>query len=146
MRSACKSPTSCWRLPTRLSNDGVDGPLAASECQTAGSNQQQRGAIHGRGYDNWTGLGEACLSGARGRCRGSDGSAQTASACAGSGVLQPAAALRGWDGGVWDGALLGAGVACAWARGAADAGAIREGLRQAQQERRGGCGGGLRGG
>src|SRR5262249_26294021 len=27
------------------------------------SNQQQRGAIHGRGYDDWTGLGEARLSG-----------------------------------------------------------------------------------
>src|SRR5262245_14100217 len=97
-------------------------------------------------YDDWTGLGEACFSGARSRCRGSDGSAQAASACAGCGVLQPAAALRGWDGGVWDGALLGARVACAWPRGSADAGAIREGLRQAQQERRGGCCGDLRGG
>jgi hypothetical protein len=73
-----------------------------------------------------------------GRCRGSDGSAQAASACAGSVVLQPAAALRRWDGGVWDGALLGARVACAWPRGAADAGAIREGG--------GGCCGDLRGG
>src|SRR5262249_44907372 len=51
------------------------------------------GAIHGRGYDDRIGLGEACFSGARGRCRGSDGSAQAASACAGSGVLQPTAAL-----------------------------------------------------
>src|SRR6266550_7024405 len=46
----------------------------------------------------------------------------------------------------WDGALLGARVACAWPRGAADAGAIREGLCEAQQERRGGCCGDLRGG
>ena len=38
------------------------------------------------------GLGEACFSGARGRCRGSDGSAQAASACAGSDVLQSTAA------------------------------------------------------
>ena len=38
------------------------------------------------------------------------------------------AALRGWDGGVWDGALLGAGVARAWPRGATDAGEIREGV------------------
>jgi hypothetical protein len=42
---------------------------------------------------------EACFSGARGRCRGSDGSAQAASACAGSGVLQSTAALSGWPGG-----------------------------------------------
>src|SRR5512132_249448 len=104
------------------------------------------GAIHGRGYYDRIGLSEACFSGARGRCRGSDGSAQAASACASSGVLQSSAALSGWPGGVWDGALLGARVACAWPRGASDAGAIREGLRQAQQERRGGCRGDLRGG
>src|SRR5262249_10992269 len=65
------------------------------------------GAIHGRGYYDRIGLGEACFSGARGRCRGSDGSAQAASACAGSGVLQSTAALSGWPGGVRDGALLG---------------------------------------
>src|SRR5256714_8826612 len=59
-------------------------------------------------------------------------SAQAASACAGSGVLQSTAALSGWPGGVRDGALLGAGVARAWPRGATDAGAIRESLRQAQ--------------
>src|SRR6516164_721000 len=58
------------------------------------------GAIHGRGYYDRIGLGEACFSGARGRCRGSDGSAQAASACAGSGVLQSTAALSGWPGGV----------------------------------------------
>src|SRR6516164_6194498 len=69
------------------------------------------GAIHGRGYYDRIGLGEACFSGARGRCRGSDGSAQAGSACAGSGVLQSTAALSGWPGGVRDGALLGAGVA-----------------------------------
>src|SRR5262249_2609318 len=91
------------------------------------------GAIHGRGYYDRIGLGEACFSGARGRCGGSDGSAQAASACAGSGVLQSTAALSGWPGGVRDGALLGAGVARAWPRGATDAGAIREGVHQAQQ-------------
>src|SRR5215831_7186085 len=74
------------------------------------------GAIHGRGYYDRIGLGEACFSGARGRCRGSDGSAQAASACAGSGVLQSTAALSSWPGGVRDGALLGAGVARAWPR------------------------------
>src|SRR5262249_29032999 len=39
------------------------------------------GAMHGRGYYDRIGLGEACFSGARGRCRRSDGSAQAASAC-----------------------------------------------------------------
>src|SRR6516225_8702706 len=63
------------------------------------------GAIHGRGYYDRIGLGEACFSGARGRCGGSDGSVQAASACAGSGVLQSTAALSGWPGGVRDGAL-----------------------------------------
>src|SRR5262249_21125039 len=86
------------------------------------------GAIHGRGYYDRIGLGEACFSGARGRCRGRDGSAQAASACAGSGVLQSTAALSDWPGGVRDGALLGAGIARAWPRGATDAGAIREGV------------------
>src|SRR5262249_32939057 len=101
---------------------------------------------HGRGYYDRIGLGEACFSGARGRCRGSDGCAQAASACAGSGVLQSTAALSGWPGGVRDGALLGAGVARAWPRGATDAGAIREGVHQAQQARCRGCGSDLRGG
>src|SRR2546421_12315921 len=56
------------------------------------------GAIHGRGYYDRIGLSEACFSGARGRCRGSDGSAQAASACAGSGVLQrPGGATAGDD-------------------------------------------------
>src|SRR6516162_2544682 len=104
------------------------------------------GAIHGRGYYDRIGLGEACFSGARGRCRGSDGSAQAASACAGSGVLQSTAALSSWPGGVRDGALLGAGVARAWPRGAADAGAIREGVHQAQQARCRRCRSDLRGG
>src|SRR5262245_52147807 len=47
------------------------------------------GAIHGRGYYDRIGLGEACFSGARGRCRGSDGCAQAASACAGFSRLPP---------------------------------------------------------
>src|SRR5262247_2124667 len=104
------------------------------------------GAIHGRGYYDRIGLGEACFSGAWGRCRGSDGSAQAASACARSGVLQSTAALSGWPGGMRDSALLGAGVARAWARGAADAGAIREGVHQAQQARCRRCRSDLRGG
>src|SRR5437867_912919 len=42
------------------------------------------GAIHGRGYYDRIGLSEACFSGARGRCRGSDGSAQATAARAGT--------------------------------------------------------------
>jgi hypothetical protein len=71
-------------------------------------------------------LAKTCFSGARGRRRGSHGSAQAASVCAGSSILQSIAALSGWPGGVRDGALLGAGVARAGLRGAIDAGAIRE--------------------
>src|SRR5205085_11225111 len=51
------------------------------------------GAIHGRGYYDRIGLGEARFSGARGRCKRSDGFAQAASACAGSRVLQPTSTL-----------------------------------------------------
>ena len=58
-------------------------------------------------------LAKTCFPGARGRCRGDDGSAQAASAGAGAGVLQSTTALSGGDGGVCDGALLGAGAACA---------------------------------
>jgi transposase len=46
--------------------------------------------------------------------------------CAGSGVLQSSAALCGRPGGARDGALLATRLACAWTRGATDAGAIRE--------------------
>src|SRR5215469_3395123 len=91
-------------------------------------------------------LAKHVFSGARGRCGGSDGSVQAASACAGSGVLQSTAAMSGWPGGVRDGALLGAGVARAWPRGSTDAGAIREGVHQAQQARCRRCGSDLRGG
>src|ERR1700747_3223391 len=35
-RSASRCRHHCSPAPTRSSNDGVDGPLAASECQTAG--------------------------------------------------------------------------------------------------------------
>jgi hypothetical protein len=58
----------------------------------------------------------------------------------------PAAALADRHGGVRLGALLGARGAALRARGAADAAGVREGLRQAQQDRRAGRGGDLRGG
>jgi hypothetical protein len=60
--------------------------------------------------------------------------------------FSPTASLSGWPGGMRDRALLGVGVARAWPRGAIDAGAIREGLHQAQQARRRRCGSDLRGG
>ena len=92
------------------------------------------------------GLAKACFSGARSRCGRGDGSAQAAAARTNAGVFRRAAALRDWAGGLRNGALLGARVGHAWPRGATDASAIREGLRQAQQERRGRCTSDLRGG
>src|SRR3954447_5662130 len=106
----------------------------------------EQGAIHGRDYNSRIRFGEAGFPGAWGRRRGSDDCTQAASAGAGSGVLQQAAALLGGDGGMCDGALLGAGAARAGARGATDAGAVRESLCEAEQERRRGCGSDLRGG
>ena len=46
--------------------------------------------------------------------------------------LQPHSTLCGRVGSVCDGALLGSRAGRAWTRGAADAGAIREGVHQAQ--------------
>src|SRR5262249_32662143 len=63
-----------------------------------------------------------------------------------AGVLQPNSTLSGWVGSVCNGALLGARARRAWARGAADAGAIREGVHQAQQARCRRCRSDLRGG
>ena len=40
--------------------------------------------------------------------------AQATAACTGAGVLQPVAALPNWAGSVYDGTLLGAGVADTW--------------------------------
>src|SRR5947208_2256418 len=104
------------------------------------------GAIQGRGYYDRIGLGEAGFSGARRRCKRSDGFAQAASACAGSRVLQPTSTLSGWVGSVCHGALLGARARRAWARVTGDACAIREGVHQAQQARCRRCGSNLRGG
>src|SRR5436190_844129 len=91
------------------------------------------GAIHGQGYYDRIGLGEACFSGARGRRRRSDGFAQAASAYAGSRVLQSTSTLSGWVGSVCHGALLGARARRAWARVTGDACAIREGVHQVLQ-------------
>src|SRR6059058_1324808 len=65
---------------------------------------------------------------------GLDLATQTAGSWSGSDILHRAAALPGWFGGVRDGALLGAGVAGGRPRGAPDAGAVRQGIRQAEQE------------
>jgi hypothetical protein len=53
-------------------------------------------AIHGRDYDNRTGLGEACFSGARGRCGGCRGSAQAVAARPGGFVLVGIVMLKNW--------------------------------------------------
>src|SRR5437763_16469755 len=50
----------------RRSSDGVDGPLAASTCQSGAlANHQEQGAIHERDYDDWPGSSQACFSGSR---------------------------------------------------------------------------------
>src|SRR6476620_10424470 len=72
-----------------------------------------RGAIHERDYDGRLRFGEECVPGAWGRCRGDDGSAQAASPGTSASILQSTTALSSWDGGVCDGALLGAGAAYA---------------------------------
>src|SRR6516165_4198173 len=83
------------RVPTAT---GVDGPLAASECQTAVIEPAAKGSHPWarllRSDWTWRSMFFRCT----GLMRGSDGSAQAASACAGSGVLQSTAALSGWPG------------------------------------------------
>ncbi len=54
--------------------------------------------------------------------------------------------MFGEDGGLCDIALLGARNLDLWARGPDDASGLCEALCQAEQERRGGCRGDLRGG
>src|SRR5206468_12892644 len=54
------------RRAISLSSDGVDGPLAASTCQSGAlANHQEQGAIHERDYDDWPGSSQACFSGSR---------------------------------------------------------------------------------
>src|SRR6266498_1991141 len=105
----------CSSAPTSCSNDGVDGPLAASTCQAGVlANHQEQGAIHERDYDDWPGSSQACFSGSRHWCRGYDGSAQATAARSSVGVLQPHSTLCGRAGSVCDGALLGARAGRAW--------------------------------
>src|SRR5262245_65938720 len=103
--------------PTRSLNDGVDGPLAASRCQGAdwSETSSERGAIHGRDYDNRNRLGETCFSGAWRRCGRVTGSAQAAAPWAAADILQPPATVCGGAGGLRHGALLGARITRTWA-------------------------------
>src|SRR6202035_1905658 len=95
-----------------------------------------KGAVREPDYPHWHGYVEAFFSTAWGGYRRAAGVAQEAAAQRGVGVFCQAAANRYRDGGLRRGALLGTGVAQARPRGAADGAAAREGLRQAQQERR----------
>src|ERR1700692_3164331 len=114
-------------------------------CQNEVVEISDKGAVREPDYPNWNGYVEAYFSAARGGCRGAAGAAQEAATQPGAGVFCQAAANRYRDGGVRGGALLGAGVAQARPRGEVDGAAAREGLRQAQQERRARCGRGVRG-
>src|ERR1700675_3183493 len=95
-----------------------------------------KGAVREPDYPNWNGYVEAFFSAARGGCRRAAGVAQEAAAQPGGGGFCQVAADGDRNGGVRRGPLLGAGVAQARPRGEADGAAAREGLRQAQQERR----------
>jgi hypothetical protein len=65
-------------------------------CQNAGWTETtgEQGAIQERDYDDRVRLGEACFPGTRGRCSWGDGSAQAASAGAGSGPRRLPPPLR----------------------------------------------------
>src|SRR5260221_6038259 len=116
--------------------DGVDGPLRHRLCQNEVVEISDKGAIRGPDYPHWNGYVEAYFSAARGGCRRATGGAQEAAAQRGIRAFCQAAAKRDRDGGLCGGTLMGAGVAQARPRGEADRAAAREGLRQAQQERR----------
>src|SRR6266851_5715947 len=104
-----------------------------------------KGAVREPDYPNWNGYVEAFFSAAWGGCRRAAGVAQEAAAQPSIGVFCQAAADRDRNGGVRGFALLGAGVGPVRPRGQADGAAAREGLRQAQQERRARCRGIVRG-
>jgi hypothetical protein len=63
-----------------------------------GRNHRLQGAIHERDHDGRLRFGEACFPGTRGRCRGSDGSAQAAATGAVAGILQPTIAVASTPG------------------------------------------------
>src|SRR5260370_30673329 len=111
-------------------------PYGIAMCQNEVVAISDKGAVREPDYPNWNGYVEAFFSAARGGCRRAAGVAQEAAAQPGVGVFCQAAADRDRNGGVRRGPLLGAGVAQARPRGEADGAATREGLRQAQQERR----------
>src|SRR6266849_1114808 len=126
--------------------DGVDGPLRHRLCQNNEVVEiSDKGAVREPDYPHWNGYVEAFFSAARGGCRRAAGVAQEAAAQPGVGVFCQAAANRDRAGGLRGGPLLGAGVAQARPRGEADGAATREGLRQAQKERRARCRGIVRG-
>src|SRR5713226_9186559 len=104
-----------------------------------------KGAVREPDYPNWNGYVEAYFSAAWGGFGRAAGAAQEVAAPRGVGIFCQAAANGYRNGGVRGGALLGAGVAQARPRGEADGAATREGLRQAQQERRARCRGIVRG-
>src|ERR1700687_6344666 len=119
-----------------LYRDGVDGSLRHQLCQNEVVAISDKGAVREPDYPHWHGYVEAFFSAARGGCGRAAGVAPEAAAQRGVGVFCQAAANRCRDGGLRRGALLGTGAAQARPRGEADGAAAREGLRQAQQERR----------
>src|SRR5579862_7052018 len=123
-----------WTAP-----DGIDVPWWSCQRTT-------REAVRGTCYSHFHRYVEEPVSASRRGCGRTGGCSQAAEAGSGAGVLRQAVcAGDGWPGGVRRGALLGAAVGEAGARGEAHRAAAREGVRQAGQERRARRGGWLRG-
>src|SRR5215472_1973416 len=90
-------------------HDGVDGPLTASVCQSWMCNSQQTGAIHERSYHHdRSGPRQEGIPGAWGGCGGWGAGSAFVAPLAGSGMVWQAAGMPRGDGGLRNGALLGA--------------------------------------
>jgi len=106
-----------------------------------------KGAVHGRDYHNWFGYREERVPGSRRRCVGFGCGPSAAAARRAAEIFRVAAAVPYRDGGVRFGALLGSADGCVGAPGSPAAAGPCEALRKTgQEERRGRCGGDLRGG
>jgi hypothetical protein len=123
----------------------VDGPDGIAVPCWPVMIRANRGAVHDEHYHDRFGPCEECFSAARGGWGGQGGDAAPAASGTGRAFLRRAWAVCGGDGGLRRCPSLGSDVAAAGARGTPDAGAIREALRQAQQDRRPRRGGDLRG-
>src|ERR1700694_4284447 len=108
--------------------------------------QSVRGEVHGEDYYCRSGFGKAGDGGACDRPGGTDGAAQGASSRAVAALDGDAAAVRGGDGSLRWGALLGAGIDATRSHGAHHRGRVRAGVSQEREERCQRCRSDLHGG